>query len=867
MISFLYTIFIFPIEQIIELAYVFCFRILKNPALASIGVSLTVSILTLPLYFMAEKIKQAEMDIQKKLVQETQKIKSVFRGDECFMYISAYYRQNHYHPLFSLRQSIPLVIQIPFFLAAYLFLANLESIRGVSFGVIKDLSKPDSLLSAYNYSINILPLFMTLISFLQTVFYSKGSPIKEKIQLYAMAMLFLVLLYNSPSIMVIYWTCNNLFSLAKIIIQKFKLPKQMPLAHLFMQKPEPAAESDHLKSGQRGPPSENNNSTAIFVISLIIIFLLTALVIPSSLIASSVEEFSFIGDYKSPFPFLFNVILQSFGIFIIWPFCIYFFLTENMRKTLAKIASSFAVISIVNVFLFPGNYGYLSLMFEFSEPVYSGRKAILLNLLIIIALFIIIYRFVFRFRKFTLPILSICTGVFLLAGTVNIIKIYKEFQIFLPQHEQNMSSSLQPVYQFSKNGENILIIMLDKAVNSYVPYIFDEKPELYDIFDGFTWYKNTISFGPKTIFGTPPLWGGYEYTPLEMQAKNEIKLKDKHNEALLLLPKIFLDHGFNVTVTDPSYSNYRYIPDLSPFKDYPLITAVNIIGKYTRLYLQNIRADIDAQITFETIKQTMIRFSIFKATPLLFRNLFYNNGAWRKVDSWKNTESTSIKIPLIPLNNYIALNLLVPLSEITDKSNNNLNLLTNEFTHNPYYLLPPEYTLSNNISYMGDGPYAKSMWYHGNIASFTYLGKWFQFLKNNGVYNNTRIIIVSDHGVDEYGQSPNNMILPDGKSLDRYEALLLVKDFDQHGKLQINNSFMTNADVPLIALNDIIENPVNPWTGKPIQSDKNNGITLTTSEVWQASKHLEYAFDIKSDEWLHVHTNIFDTANWSRELR
>jgi YidC/Oxa1 family membrane protein insertase len=227
MLDILYTLFIFPIEQIIELSYVFGFRIFQSLALSILGVSAAVSVLTLPLYFMAEKHQRSEQNIQKKMKPEVENIKAVFSGDERFMRLSAYYRQKRYHPLYSLRSSISLIIQIPFFIAAYHFLSNLELLKGVSFGPIADLAKPDSLVAVRNFQINILPVAMTLINGVSAFIYSKGFSKKEKIQLYGMAAVFLVLLYNSSSALVLYWTGNNIFSLVKNGIQKTKHPKKI----------------------------------------------------------------------------------------------------------------------------------------------------------------------------------------------------------------------------------------------------------------------------------------------------------------------------------------------------------------------------------------------------------------------------------------------------------------------------------------------------------------------------------------------------------------------------------------------------------------------------------------------------------------
>ena len=220
MINLLYLIFIYPIVFIIDISFMFLFRITNNYGISILGVSVLISTLTLPLYFIAEKFQRKEREIQKIMKPEIDVIRSVFSGDERFLRLSAYYRQNKYHPIFALRSSISIMIQIPFFIAAFHYLSNLEIINGISFGPIPDLALPDSLIYIGSFNINILPLLMTIISCISAFVYTKSLPKKESIQLYGMALLFLILLYNSPSALVLYWTGNNLFSLIKNLIQK-----------------------------------------------------------------------------------------------------------------------------------------------------------------------------------------------------------------------------------------------------------------------------------------------------------------------------------------------------------------------------------------------------------------------------------------------------------------------------------------------------------------------------------------------------------------------------------------------------------------------------------------------------------------------
>ena len=131
------------------------------------------------------------------------------------MILSAYYRQNNYHPLYALRSLFALFIQIPFFIAAYQLLSELPALKETSFLFLKDLGSPDKLVTIGSISLNILPVIMTVINIAASAVYTKGLELKEKLTLYLTAFLFLILLYNSPSGLVLYWTLNNIFSLFK----------------------------------------------------------------------------------------------------------------------------------------------------------------------------------------------------------------------------------------------------------------------------------------------------------------------------------------------------------------------------------------------------------------------------------------------------------------------------------------------------------------------------------------------------------------------------------------------------------------------------------------------------------------------------
>ena len=178
----------------------------------------------LPLYAIAEKWQTIERNTQKKLKPGIDRIKATFKGDEQYMILNTFYHQNHYHPLMSLRSSIGLLIQIPFFIAAYSFLSSCPEIQRCSFLWIENLANPDALLKIGAFQINVLPLLMTAINIFAGIIYTKGFSLREKLQIHIMAIVFLIILYQSPSGLVLYWTMNNVFSLIKNIFYKLKNP-------------------------------------------------------------------------------------------------------------------------------------------------------------------------------------------------------------------------------------------------------------------------------------------------------------------------------------------------------------------------------------------------------------------------------------------------------------------------------------------------------------------------------------------------------------------------------------------------------------------------------------------------------------------
>ena len=148
--------------------------------------------------------------------------------------------------------------------------------------------------------------------------------------------------------------------------------------------------------------------------------------------------------------------------------------------------------------------------------------------------------------------------------------------------------------------------------------------------------------------------------------------------------------------------------------------------------------------------------------------------------------------------------------------------------------------------------------YHINMASYLKLGEWFDYLKEMGVYDNTRIIIVSDHG---RGLDQGDLYC-NGFDMQDYMPVLLVKDFNARG-FTTDETFMTNGDTPAIATSGLIEDPKNPFTGHPLDySGKEGPQKIFYTYIWNPASNNGNTF--LPGSWFEFNgTDPCDMDNWT----
>lgn len=888
--SFLYNFIVTPLIYLVEFVFSVLYRIVANPGLAIVGVSLVVNFLCLPLYRMADRLQEEERQRQASMSKWVNHIKEHFKGDEQYMILTTYYRQEGYKPIQALNSSISLLLQIPIFMAAYNYLSNLVILKGAPFLFINDLGQPDALFSLGGFAINVLPIAMTLLNCVSTFIYTKGLGMRDKVQAYGLAMLFLVLLYDSPAGLVMYWTCNQIFSVAKNIVFKR------------------GADANAERGAQEGEGAWS--ATPTFLLAALLITALGGLLVPSALISSSAKEFINEIDFVNPLSYIGYVATVIGGFVILWVGVFFYLSKRRGREVFAAVLTLLAGVFLADYFFFGRHLGIITSSLIFEKELTYSTKAMVANTLMLFVAPIVLTFLWRRQRQLINPLLGISLAAVVGMSVPNLMQINDvaratqenieavKAEAALEESERaaqaaaereegettptkavaedsnldtfyDAEGNIKPLFTLSRGGKNVVVLFMDRSISGYVPYILNEKPELKEKLDGFVYYPNTISFGSFTVFGSPALYGGYDYSIESMNARSNVLLKDKHDEALQIMPALFSQNGFDVTMLNPPLVSYQYYStDYAIYEQYENVDAYNVTWAYADKYFAEY-----ADTNRENFKRNLCFYSLFKMAPVCLQKTLYDDGIYFSTAVNHTIDEAFIQ-------NYSAIVSLRDLVSIDEGSSDNVLIMGNCMTHNPDMLQMPNYEPSqyvDNTNYedlsrftldgrsvdMSTDRFLKH--YHANMAALLRLGEWFDYLREQGVYDNTRIIIVSDHGA-QFKQF-SDMVF-DGGALDVecVNPTFMVKDFDAHG-FTTSDEFMTNADTPVLAMQGIIDNPTNPFTGNPITSDSKNDHPqlVTTSQDWHTEHYRDKtSFDPEDGGWYTVHDDIFDEGNWER---
>jgi len=842
-----YDIFIAPIELAIKFIFELSYRYTNDYLISTILLSLTVSMLILPLYYWAESLQKKEQKTYNRLKPTLDEFKRAYKGSELHAVVKTLYRQSNYHPVYSLRSLTGLAIQLPFFIAAYHFLSNYEAVKGVETVLFSDLGAPDAWLKIGDFKANLMPVIMTVINVFTGIIYLQNNGKKEVLQLWLMALLFLVLLYDSPSILLLYWTSNNILYLLKNIVDH-------RLKSRRIREVIPMLRSNESRKNQNG----------IIMLCLFIVTFLLFLLPTLQVINSSPREFSnrlvLVGVMFYLFLLSYLTLLFSWGKIK----------NPLSKKVFFSIVCFTAFYFMVNLFIFKGDYGLMDFfIFHRGDNLENERYQVFFNVLVFIVVIfttIIFLRYIpsrplFNGLKIVSLILVI-SGLTSLAGIAG----YSEGRLTSDKIKVR-AEGIDPKFYFSKNGDNVLVIFFDRFMGGFVPDILLDLPELKKDLAGFKWYPNTLSPGVSTPVGLPPIMGGYKYCDIEAMQRSNVdwnwawkipeddQMQKRFFGSTKFIIEKFTSAGYRSFISDPTWLDLNRVEGISKESH-----AENLIGSHRELFFPDAELILEKnrQDPVSLVKNYLLPFSLFKVSPSSIKKVVYNNGKWWNPKN-SGVDDDWVKLYLDSLSSAMAWPIL---SKVDRSLKGSFMFTTNFMTHDPYAALDNgEFHLNapknhnEELEWAGNNKAKKisgeslKRFKNELTAAHYFAAKealkravaWIKWMKENDVYDNTKIVIVSDHGRSGvynpmFKEQNNNS----GVWYGAYHPILMTKEFNATGSMEIDKSFMTVADVPGFVLSAIETD-----AHKKYASDKSKGFRVYTKEGN-----------------LTIKDNIFDKNNW-----
>jgi YidC/Oxa1 family membrane protein insertase len=185
-----------------------------NSLLGNFGWSLVIFSLITKLILLPLTMRSTEsMKKLQALNPQITEIRAKFKDkpDQMNKKIMELYKKNKVNPLSG---CLPLLLQMPFFFALYSALINSIDLWQAPFILwIHDLSLPDTIFKIADFNVNILPIIMTGTTYLQQKMSTGEATGQQQKMLMFMPLFFIVIFWNMPSGLVLYWIMQNVLQI------------------------------------------------------------------------------------------------------------------------------------------------------------------------------------------------------------------------------------------------------------------------------------------------------------------------------------------------------------------------------------------------------------------------------------------------------------------------------------------------------------------------------------------------------------------------------------------------------------------------------------------------------------------------------
>jgi len=368
------------------------------------------------------------------------------------------------------------------------------------------------------------------------------------------------------------------------------------------------------------------------------------------------------------------------------------------------------------------------------------------------------------------------------------------------QPDRNMAKNYNVIegtkYEYSID-QNIILILLDEFQSDIFLEIVKSETSYGDIFDGFVYFRNATSGSTFTELAIPSILTGSIYDnsyPKDDYLRNEYLNRS--------IPKLLMDLGYAVEL-------YPWLGWGNESIYFSEELARNIVKK-----ADNVNSD--ENFTEKKAKEILHLFelTIFRFLPHYAKRYIFNDGNWLITDIVSRLPLPKIK-KLVSVDEKYTTNIFV--NNAVLKAEKTSKQKSFKYYHTTGVHRP--LIVDGNLKFTKDSfEYNRQNYINQAKANLKQLARYFDKLRSIGAYDNSMIIVMSDHGSggseDMYISDSNKF----GKALDaegnpftrnfkrdkaRALPLVLIKKFQAEADLEISNAPVSVTDTKATVLSEI----------------------------------------------------------------
>ncbi len=221
------------LQEILKVLLNFFYNLIPNYGVAIILLTIFVKIVLFPLTHKSYEASSKMSGLSPKMTEIREKYKN--NPQKMNQEMADLYKKAGVNPLGG---CLPLLLQMPIFIALYGLLSSHFELRGATFikPWITDLSVPDTIFNfapasipVIGSDIRLLPILMVLTQILSSKIMQtpEANNPQMKMMTYMMPLMFLFILYDAPSGLLLYWTMTNVLTIIQqILVNKFMKKKK-----------------------------------------------------------------------------------------------------------------------------------------------------------------------------------------------------------------------------------------------------------------------------------------------------------------------------------------------------------------------------------------------------------------------------------------------------------------------------------------------------------------------------------------------------------------------------------------------------------------------------------------------------------------